>query len=273
MLAWGIVSVTQIPYEESRILLMKTVMRYSLVLSLFMVLVPFNLNRVAKVCSWSLKFEDHFDAATLNTIKWSTTYPSGNGGEQQYYGPKAFSITNSKVSIIATKTPANGYAYTSGIIISRGHFAQQYGRFEVRAKLPAGQGYWPAIWLLPATPKFPLEIDVMEMLGKNSKVMYMSNHYRDSSGVVRSLTKPTTINVDYSTGFHTFEVIWNSTSITWYVDGVQQLKTTQYIPKVPMYFLINLAVGGKWPGNPDSTTKFPGVMQIDYARAYTQVCK
>jgi beta-glucanase (GH16 family) len=240
---------------------------------MFIVLIPFHLNRLATTCSWVQTFNDHFDATTLNTSRWTTTYPSGNGGEQQYYGPNAFSFGSSKVNIIATKTPANGYSYTSGIIITRGKFAQQYGKFVVNAKLPKGQGYWPAIWLLPATPKFPLEIDIMEMLGNNTKVMYMSNHYRDSSGVVRSLTKPTTLNVDYSTGFHTFEVIWNATSITWYVDGIQQLKTTQYIPKVPMYFLINLAVGGKWPGNPNSTTVFPGVMQIEYARAYKQVCK
>ena len=256
---------------------MKTVMRYSLVLSLLMVLVPFNLIPVqamplAAVCSWSLKFNDHFDGTTLSTSRWSTVYPSGNGGEQQFYGPKAFSFSNSKVSIIATKTSANGYPYTSGIIITRGKFAQQYGRFEVRAKLPAGQGYWPAIWLLPAKPKFPDEIDMMEMLGNKPTVMYMSNHYRGTDGLVHSLTKPTTMNVNYSTGFHTFEVIWNSTSITWYVDGVQQLKTTQYIPKEPMFMLINLAVGGKWPGNPNSTTKFPGVMQIDYARVYARVC-
>jgi beta-glucanase (GH16 family) len=252
---------------------MKTLMRYSLLLSMFLVFIPFNLMQVKTVCTWNLKFNDDFNGGTLDKTKWSTVYPSGNGGEQQYYGPKAFSISNSKVSIIATKTPSNGYPYTSGIVISRGKFAQEYGRFEVRAELPKGQGYWPAIWLLPVTPKFPDEIDIMEMLGNKTTLMYMSNHYRGTDGLVHSLTKPTTLNVDYSTGFHTFEVIWSSNQISWYVDGVIQLKTTQHIPHEPMFFLINLAVGGHWPGNPNSTTPFPGIMQIEYARAYTQTCK
>jgi beta-glucanase (GH16 family) len=242
-------------------------------LSLFIVLIPFNLMKIKTVCSWKLKFNDDFNGTTLSTSKWSTVYPSGNGGEQQYYGPNAFSLTNSKVSITATKTLSHGYTYTSGIIITRGKFSQEYGKFEVRAKLPAGQGYWPAIWLLPATPKFPDEINIMEMLGNKPTVIYMSNHYRSADGVVHSLTKPSTINVDFSKDFHTFSIIWSSKEIDYYVDGVLQLKTTQYIPHEPMFFLINLAVGGHWPGNPDSTTAFPGVMQVEYARAYTKVCK
>jgi len=247
-------------------------MRYSLVISMFIIFIPFNLMREKPVCSWQLKFNDDFDATTLDTTKWSTVYPSGNGGEQQYYGPKAISLYNSKMSITATKAPANGYPYTSGIVITRGKFAQEYGRFEIRAKLPAGQGYWPAFWLLPVKPHFPVEIDMMEMLGNKPTVIYMSNHYRNADRTVHSLTKPSTIAVDFSKAYHTFEVIWNSTSITWYVDGVLQLKTTQYIPHEPMFMLINLAVGGHWPGNPDSTTEFPGVMQVEYARAYKRVC-
>ena len=101
----------------------------------------------------------------------------------------------------------------------------------------------------------------------------MSNHYRGTDKLVHSLTKPTKINVDFSQDFHIFEVIWSSKQIAWYVDGILQLKTTQYIPHEPMFMLINLAVGGHWPGNPDSTTVFPGVMQIEYARVYSRVCK
>ena len=223
-------------------------------------------------CNSPIVFNDDFDGSALNTSLWSTQYGSGGGGEQQYYGPNAFSFGNSILSIIATKTPANGYPYTSGIIQTRGKYAQLYGRFEIKTKIPKGQGYWPAFWILPATPDFPVEVDVFENLGKDTHTIYMTNHYKGTNGSNQSNGFGYYSPVDLSADFHTYTLDWSSTRLTWYLDGKQVFTTTQNIPHVPMFIIANLAVGGHWGGNPDSTTVFPGLMQIQYVRAYAKPC-
>ena len=161
-----------------------------------------------------------------------------------------------------------GMPYTSGMISSYGKFAQQFGWFEIRARFPKGKGMWPAFWLLPPTKDWPPEIDVLEILGHETDKVYMTNHWKNSTGKHEgkgeSFKGP-----DFSAAYHTFAIDWEPDAIIWYVDGVERYKTTENIPAEPMYLLANLAVGGDWPGNPDATTVFPGDMQVDYVRIYT----
>lgn len=212
---------------------------------------------------------------------------SGNGEQEWYiqpnYSPTAsanpFSDQNGVLTISANPTnPAisqyvQNQPYTSGMIDTYHEFSQTYGYFEMRAKMPAGQGLWPAFWLLREDNTWPPELDVMEMVGRwryslvttvHSQVSgtnkLSSNHYTTSAG--------TTV-ANMTTGFHTYGVDWEPNTITWYFDGqkVFQAATPADMNK-PMYMLANLAVGGYWPGSPNSTTPFPAQMQIDYIRAY-----
>ena len=237
---------------------MKILLRILISVSSFLLLLPSTGSNLGSGCSWVITFNDHFDAKNLDTTRWSTQYPSGNNGEMQYYGLDAFSMGNSILNIYAKAIPSHGYSYTSGIIITRDNFSQQFGRFEIRAKLPKGKGFWPAFWLLPVTPHYPYEIDAFEMLGDKPNVLYMTYHWKDSNGNPTSKGFAFNSTVDYSTGFHTFMVEWDPSKIVWYVDGVQRFRMDNNTPQEPMFMLINLAVGGHWPGNPDATTKFPG---------------
>lgn len=223
-------------------------------------------------CHWVLTFEDHFDGRALDRSHWSTEYPSGGNGERQYYAQDAFEVKDSSLNIVATQKPSHGYPYSSGIIHTRSLFSQQYGRFVVRARLPYGRGFWPAFWLLSQPHNGPAEIDGFEMLGHDPRTIYMSNHWKDEGASVKHQTVNLSGETDFSAGFHTFEIVWSQARIDWSVDGVMQHTTTQGVPSEPMFLLINLAVGGKWPGNPDDDTHFPGIMQIDYVRAYQKVC-
>ncbi len=220
---------------------------------------------------YHLTFEDEFKGTHLDTNKWIDSYPGGvrthSNNEQEYYSPQGYSVRNGHLILIARKQEMDGMPYTSGMVASYGKFQQEYGWFEIRAKFPAGKGYWPAFWLLPVDGSWPPEIDVLEILGNEPDKVYMTNHYVGESGDHQgdgdSFQGP-----DFAKGFHTFAVQWTPTKLTWYVDGIERFQTTQHIPHQPMYVIANLAVGGSWPGMPDSATQFPGEMIIDYIRVY-----
>jgi beta-glucanase (GH16 family) len=222
-------------------------------------------------CRWQLTFGDNFDDPILDILKWNTQYPSGNSGEKQYYAPEAISLQDGILKITAEDHQMNGYPYTSGIITTQERFSQKFGLFTIRAKLPKGQGFWPAFWMLPEQPDYPTEIDIFEMLGKDTNTIYMSNHWKDTGDRheqhIVSYQGP-----DFSTKFHTFSLVWSPSELIWFVDGVEQYRTTEGVPATPMFLLVNLAVGGKWPGNPNKTTPFPGSMEVDYLHIYTRTC-
>jgi beta-glucanase (GH16 family) len=215
-------------------------------------------------------FADEFSGTQLDTTRWDTTYPSGDA-ERQAYQPDALTVSGGLLRIAATARPAQGHPYTSGIITTQDTFAQQYGYFEIRARVPHGQGLWPAFWLLHAGPLPWTEIDVFEVLANDTTTLYMSNHWRDDSGQPQFLTQPFS-GPDFSKGFHTFGVSWTADQLTWYVDGIPQAETRDNVPAEPLFMLANLAVGGQWPGYPDSTTHFPAYLYIDYIRVYDPGC-
>lgn len=183
----------------------------------------------------------------------------------------AIAARDGKLVITAdtTDNPAlYGYRYTSGIITSEPTFQQTYGVFEMRAKLPKGKGLWPAFWLLPADKSWPPEIDVMEMLGHAPNNYYTTVHSK-AAGKHSKSAIPMHEVADTSAAFHSYAVEWGAEEIIFYFDD-KEVGRTPTPPDLhkPTYMLINLAVGGDWPGDPDATTKFPAQMQVDWVRAW-----
>jgi beta-glucanase (GH16 family) len=215
-------------------------------------------------------FSDEFNGNSLDQQKWNVTYPSGSGELQQYI-PDAFSFDNGILKIHAVANGNSELPFTSGILTTKGKFTQEYGYFEIRARVPKGQGLFPAFWLMPANGKWPPELDVFEVLGQDSSKVYMTVHYTNSNhypGEVQgSYSGP-----DLSLEFHTYGLDWEPDRLTWYVDGVERFSTTQNVPHEPMFLLINLAVGGDWPGPPDHKTPFPSEFDINYVRVFSAKC-
>jgi beta-glucanase (GH16 family) len=188
-------------------------------------------------------------------------------------------VSNGSLKLTAYKQSSqSGFPYTSGMITSYNRFNQMYGYFESRMKLPAGRGLWPAFWLLPSPSSWPPEIDIMENLGQDCSTVYMSNHWSAQwpNGVGEPQAGATTLpytGVNACSGFHTFGVEWTPSTIDFYIDGVRRARITDHVPVANsaftgMYLLLNLAVGGSWPGAPDANTPFPSAMEIDYVRVW-----
>ncbi len=245
---------------------------------------------------WALSYEEPFDNLSL----WSAQNPDGRwrtqyiwdratiiNNEQQFYiDPSAndyspFSINNGVLSITAEPTPralrgvVEGQPYVSGVLTTEKSFAQQYGRFEVRAQVPQGQGLWSAFWLLPSFDQWPAgvavlpEIDVMEHLGHQTQTYHTTLH-TNQTGELTSHPYDHTVSQELTRRFHLYSVVWTPDSVNWYLDG--QWKASHPTPKDftrPVHFLLNLAVGGNWPGSPDGTTEFPAIFKVDHVRAWT----
>lgn len=162
--------------------------------------------------------------------------------------------------------------YVSGIVTTQGNFSQTYGYFEMRAKMPAGAGMWPAFWLAAASgAEFP-EIDTVEAFGATNPAngqggtnqVYWNVHSANSAG--NSIGNWVTVPANITRGFHAYGVLWQTNDITWYFDGKQIAKTpTPSDANVPMFMIANISVGGSWAGPPNNDT---GRMQIDYIRAF-----
>jgi beta-glucanase (GH16 family) len=222
-----------------------------------------------------LTFHDEFDGDALDRAKWRSDYWNGGGGEKQEYvnddSRGNYILSGGTLKLRAKREAYAGKAYTSGIITTQGRFAQQYGVAEVRAKLPAGKGLWPAFWLLPNPTGWPPEIDVMENLGYNTHTVYMTLHY--AGGESEAYYSLPSTGPGFADGFHTFRMDWRPDAIAWYIDGqeVRRYAVAANIPAQPMFFLLDLAVGGNWPGDPDGSTVFPADFEIDYIRVWQHV--
>jgi beta-glucanase (GH16 family) len=224
--------------------------------------------------NWAMTFDDEFDGTSLNRNVWRSDYfPNGGNGEQQQYvsdnSHNNYLVQNGDLQIIARKESLNGQPYTSGIVHTKGKFEQKYGYFEMRAQMPKGKGFWPAFWLLPDQDNWVPEIDVMEILCDKPNIDYMTYHYNNASGSYVQSQKAYT-GPDFSAGYHTFAVDWEPSAMIYYVDGVEKFRFTDaaMIPTMQMYVIANLAVGGNWPGSPDSSTVFPSSLHVDYIRVW-----
>jgi beta-glucanase (GH16 family) len=240
-----------------------------------------------------LAFSDDFKSFRQYGLQggiWRTTFGDGtqlgldrrslptNGEFELYVDPllmdadgnlglNPFRVVDGHLDIVATHTPAallprlDHYHYISGMISSQPSFAQTYGYFEMRAKIPGGPGLWPAFWLLPADQTWPPEIDVMESVGDASYV-YSTVHSTLRPAVeIEGRVTPD--------AYHTYAVSWDSRRVFFYVDGKEMgRQATPPDLHKPMYMIANLAVGGDWPGPPNSATVFPATLSIQYIRAY-----
>lgn len=214
----------------------------------------------------------------------SRTLPSN--GEQQIYVDRAFRgtsdsalgldpfvIADGVLQIVADRAADRirpyiwNYAYTSGLITTRGTFAQRYGVFEVRARVPKGRGLWPCVWMLPSAGGWPPELDLLEILGNDPETLVTTWHSKASGQ--HTMGRKATRIPDASADFHVYALDWSERQIRWYFDGAEVARApTPPDMHEPMYLLVNLAVGGYWPGSPDAHTQFPAVFAIDWIRVY-----
>lgn len=225
--------------------------------------------------AWVLTFEDEFDGPKLDYSKWTPEDPWGveRNSELQGYVIQAFHQDDGILRIRCENKPTfydgKKREYRSGMMSTTRKFAQRYGKFEIRCRVPEGRGLWPAFWLLPEPPSWPPEIDILEILGHETDRVYLSHHWinpENPEGPSRSITGEFK-GPDFSKNFHTFAVVWEPGEIRWYIDGELRHQSRKEIPDLPMFLLVNLAVGG-WAEAPDSSTVFPADFEIDFVRVW-----
>jgi hypothetical protein len=231
----------------------------------------------------TLVWSDEFDGTAINSANW--TYDLGASGwgnnEWQNYtsSPNNSSVADGFLTITARE---EGGGYTSARMKSVDLQEFQFGRIDIRAKLPEGQGIWPALWMLGAN--FPEggwpqcgEIDIMELVGHQPGTNHGTAHWGANFGVHQyngsSITLPG--GAKFSEAFHLFSIEWQQNSIVWFMDDQPffsidntQMNGQPYPFNAPFFFIMNIAVGGNWPGYPDATTVFPQTMTVDYVRVF-----
>ena len=231
-----------------------------------------------------LIWNDEFNGKTLNMSSWS--YDIGGSGwgnnELEYYtnSSKNSFLTGGYLVIEARKENYGSNNYTSARVLSKDKVQFTYGRIDIRAKLPKGQGIWPALWMLGSnisTNAWPScgEIDIMELLGNNPKTIYGTIHWGQAgTGSTHIGSNYALTTDDFSSSFHLFSLLWKQDVLTFYVDDVpyfiankSQITGTYPFDK-PFFFILNVAVGGDWPGNPTDLTEFPQQMIVDYIRVF-----
>lgn len=230
---------------------------------------------------WTLVWHDEFDAPAIDETIWNFEVNGDGGGnnELQYYTREARNAFIEKGTLVLQALRENylGKQYTSARLNTDHKKDWLYGRADVKAKLPRGQGLWPAIWMLPtdwAYGGWPAsgELDIMELIGQEPGKVYGTVHWEEngqhlSSGGSYTLSG----GRRFSDDFHLFTVEWSADSIKWFVDGVRYHVERNGPPFDKRFHLIlNIAVGGNWPGSPDATTVFPQYMQVEYVRVYTK---
>jgi beta-glucanase (GH16 family) len=219
---------------------------------------------------FQLVFAEEFDGDRLDPSRWKSGMPWGDHtrGEGATYRPDALSVADGVLTMMATEEGAGGRPYTSGAITSSGLREFTYGYAEVRARIPRGQGLWPAFWLLSTGPGKTGEIDVFEVLGHEPQRAHMTLHLE--AGPEKSEEGTSWVGPDLSAAYHTYAVDWEPEHIIWYVDGIERFRAKTDVPIRPMCLIANLAVGGptSWPGEPDARTRLPAQLEIDYIRVF-----
>jgi beta-glucanase (GH16 family) len=248
----------------------------------------------AQSTGWKLVWSDEFNGPNGSAVdgsKWVVeTGGEGWGNEElEYYTDRAANVSIQDGNLVI-KAAAEKYTgpdgvtrnYTSARLKTLGKFSRTYGRFEARIKVPHGQGMWPAFWMLgddidkvgwPACG----EIDIMENIGKEPTVIHGSIHgpgYVGSTGIEAPYTLPG--KQRFADDFHVFAIEWDPNSVSFLVDQDLYVRRTRadlkpgwkWVFDKPFFLILNLAVGGDCPGNPDSSTVFPQSMLVDYVRVY-----
>ena len=242
----------------------------------------------------TLVWSDEFDAAQLDPESWffeegdGSQYgiPGWGNNELQWYLPNSAQLENGNLVITAREEVSNGKNYTSARLNTRDRFAFRFGRIEARIRLPGGQGIWPAFWLLPQDDVYGTwaasgEIDIMEAINlgaSGGNTVHGTLHYGGQWPNNVSSGSGYEVATDATTDFHVYALEWDASEMRWYVDDVlyamqNNWSTTAAPFPAPFderfYILLNVAVGGNWPGAPDAGTAFPVTMEVDYVRVFS----
>jgi len=248
----------------------------------------------AKPPAWKLVWRDEFDGSSgpaVDSSKWNFDVGGKGWGnnELETYTSRAVNAHLERGLLVITAlkesfTGPDGVTrnYSSARLLTKNKFSQAYGRFEARIKIPYGQGIWPAFWLLGdniGTTHWPNcgEIDIMENIGREPSIVHGTFHgpgYSGGRGISAAYALPN--GQKFSDDFHTFALEWEPNVMRFYVDGIlYRTRTpadlpagTTWVFDHPFFIILNVAVGGGWPGNPDATTVFPQQMLVDYVRVY-----
>ena len=234
----------------------------------------------------NLVWQDEFSTAGApNPLFWNYNIGTGSNGwgnnELQYYTNRTENIVveNGVLKITAIKENLLGSAYTSARILTKGKYEKKFGRLEARIKMPYGKGLWPAFWLLGANSDTVIwpqcgEIDIVEYLGSNPTTIFGTLHGPGYAGGAAISKNFTLANNRFDNDFHVFGIEWGENFVNFYVDDVlynqitPQKVTGEWVFNKPFYIIINMAVGGNYPGSPNASTVFPQSMLIDYVRIY-----
>jgi beta-glucanase (GH16 family) len=238
---------------------------------------------------WSDEFNGSSGSA-VDSSKWRFDIGGSGWGnnEQQYYTNStrnaAMDGAGNLVITARRENPSNFQChygtcqYTSARLLTAATFTRTYGRFEARMKIPRGQGIWPAFWMLGTPVNWPTsgEIDIMENIGREPNMVHGTIHgpgYSGGEGIGAGYS----IGAPFADGFHTFAVDWSPNLLIWYVDGNEYQRRTpadlggdRWVFDHPFFMIMNVAVGGFWPGYPDGSSTYPQTMTVDYVRAYAQ---
>jgi hypothetical protein len=241
---------------------------------------------------WTLTWSDEFNGAkgtAVDTSKWNMINKGDGFGnnELEFYTNRTDNAAmdgSGDLVITAKKESYMGRDYTSARLESSGKFEHLFGRFESRLKVPKGQGLWPAFWILGnniGSAGWPTcgEIDIMENIGKEPTQVHGSMHgpgYSGGNPLTGGYTLPN--GGKFADDFHVFAIEWEMNVVRFYVDDhLYETRTPSDVPSGakwvydhPFYIILNVAVGGQWPGNPDGTTTFPQTMTVDYVRVYSR---
>jgi beta-glucanase (GH16 family) len=239
-----------------------------------------------------LVWSDEFNGTGVDLSRWSFQLGDGSGfglpsgwgnNELQYYQAENATVAGGYLTITAREEPAGGLDYTSARLRSLGKGDWTFGRLEMRARMPIGQGLWPAFWMLPSDSLYGNwaasgEIDIVEYIGSQSDRIFGTIHYGASWPYsVFASTAYTLADGTFHDDFHLFAIEWELGEIRWYVDGMLFATRTHWWSSggpfpapfdADFHLLLNLAVGGNLPGPPDATTVFPQEYVIDYVRVY-----
>jgi beta-glucanase (GH16 family) len=244
---------------------------------LFLLLLCFS-SFILNAQSWKLVWSDEFDKAGLpDPAKWGNEVGFIRNHELQYYTERRIEnseVKNGNLMIIGRKENYKDAGYTSASLTTDQKFSWTYGKIEAKIKLPAGQGMWPAFWMLGQNiheigwPRCG-EIDIMEHIN-NEDVTHGTLHWYNEKHVSSGGTAPCDV-----TKYHVYSVEWDREAVRFLLDGNQYWKveikdnvsSTEEFHK-PHYIILNLAIGGDWPKNPDATSVFPDTMYVDYVRVY-----
>ena len=231
--------------------------------------------------------DESFDSGPLDTNVWNTCHWWDDDGctiasndELEWYRPEQVTVADGALRLTATPDPYRApdgrtYDYRSGMVTTGptpdgpAKLAFTYGTVEARVRIPEGRGLWPAIWLLPADRESRPEIDLLEVIGQDPGQLILHFHPedRDADSPSHRIRVPEGALAD---GWHTVGITWSRHRLVYLLDGKQIWTVTgSQVPDEPMYLIMNLAVGGAYPGPPDRTTSFPATFQIDHVRITT----